>query len=149
MQIPWDGAVRAGDLAEAQLKTIKSVDKVRKEQRKQTIESDPGKYASLLTGGEEVPSVLEKANKRPDIVQYVLILINELITGKHSTLSYTCIVQLTAVSRYPNTRRHDSPAAGSIQADSPSAQQIEQPRRGPTTSSRYSPHQSHRVFHHI
>lgn len=65
-----------------QLKTIKSVDKVRKEQRKQTIESDPGKYGSLLTGGDEVPSVIEKANKRPDIIQYVLILVNELIAGE-------------------------------------------------------------------
>lgn len=125
MQIPWDGAVRAGDLAEAQLKTIKSVDKVRKEQRKQTIESDPGKYGSLLTGGDDAPSVLEKANKRPDIIQYVLILVNELIAGKQGLLQDACAVQLMTGYRHPSSRKHNSTAARSLQADPLPAQQIE------------------------
>lgn len=73
--------MRAGNLSEEQLKTIKSVDKVRKEQRKQTIESDPGTYGTLLAGGDSSPSVLEKAQKRQDIIQYILVLATDLVTG--------------------------------------------------------------------
>lgn len=80
-QIPWDGAVRAGNLTEEQLQTIKSVDKVRKEQRKATIESNPSHYATLLVGGDNQPSVLEKAQKRQDIIQYILVLATDLING--------------------------------------------------------------------
>ncbi|KIY03845.1 uncharacterized protein Z520_00536 [Fonsecaea multimorphosa CBS 102226] len=77
--IPWDGAVRAGNLTEDQLKRIRSVDKVRKEQRKQTIEKDVNSYSSLLVGGTDGGSVLEKASKRSDIVQYTLVLATDLI----------------------------------------------------------------------
>ena len=81
-QIPWDGAVRAGNLTEDQLKRIRSVDKVRKEQRKQTIEKDVNSYASLLVGGSDGGSVLEKASKRSDIIQYILVLATDLINGR-------------------------------------------------------------------
>lgn len=79
--IPWDGAVRAGHLSDEQLKKIKSVDKVRKEQRKQTVEADPKSFGVLLIGGKDGGSVLEKAAKRTDIVQYILVLANDLING--------------------------------------------------------------------
>jgi V-type H+-transporting ATPase subunit H len=79
--IPWDGAVRAGNLADEQLKKIKTVDKVRKEQRKQNIEGDLLGYSTLLVGGKNGPSVLEKAAKRTDIIQYVLVLAADLING--------------------------------------------------------------------
>lgn len=79
--IPWDGAVRAGNLTDEQLKKIKSVDKVRKEQRKQNIEGDLQGYITLLVGGKNGTSVLEKAAKRPDIIQYVLVLAADLING--------------------------------------------------------------------
>jgi V-type H+-transporting ATPase subunit H len=81
--IPWDGAVRAGNLADDQLKKIKHVDKVRKEQRKQNIESDLQGYVTLLIGGKNGTSVLEKAAKRTDIIQYVLVLAADLINGIH------------------------------------------------------------------
>lgn len=74
--------MRAGNLTDDQLKTIKSVDKVRKEQRKQAIESDPAVYAGLLAGGHGTPSVLDKAQKRQDIIQYILVLATDLITGE-------------------------------------------------------------------
>ncbi|KAH0844377.1 hypothetical protein AYO21_00845 [Fonsecaea monophora] len=77
--IPWDGAVRAGNLTEDQLKRIRSVDKVRKEQRKQTIEKDVKSYSTLLVGGTDGSSVLEKASKRSDIIQYTLVLATDLI----------------------------------------------------------------------
>lgn len=85
--IPWDGAVRAGNLADEQLKKIKSVDKVRKEQRKQNIEGDLQGYSTLLIGGQNGGSVLEKAAKRTDIIQYVLVLAADLINDSPSLAS--------------------------------------------------------------
>ena len=79
--IPWDGAVRAGSITEDHLKKIKAVDKVRKEQRSQTIEGDLPGYVSLLAGGPEGQSVLEAAARRSDIVQYILVLTVDLING--------------------------------------------------------------------
>ena len=64
------------------MKTIKSVDKVRKEQRKQTIDGDVKSYSTLLIGGQGTQGVLEKAEKRNDILQYILVLANDLIMGK-------------------------------------------------------------------
>lgn len=79
--ISWEGAVRAKTITEADLKKIKSVDKVRKEQRKQTIESDTSTYVSLILGGSESPSIFEAAAKRADIIQYMLVLTVDLIDG--------------------------------------------------------------------
>ncbi|KAL2043486.1 hypothetical protein N7G274_003793 [Stereocaulon virgatum] len=77
--IPWEGAVRAGTITENDLKTIKAVDKVRKEQRRQTVESDTESYQSLILGGKKGKSVLESASKRADVIQYMLVLTGDLI----------------------------------------------------------------------
>lgn len=77
--IPWDGAVRANTLNEGQLAKIRAVDKVRKDQRKQVVESDLDGYRALFVGGEDSPSVLESASKRTDVVQYILVLLNDLL----------------------------------------------------------------------
>lgn len=79
--IPWEGAVRAGNITEDHLKRIKAVDKVRKEQRRQTIEGDLQGYVALLAGGGDGKSVLDSASKRTDIVQYILVLAVDLING--------------------------------------------------------------------
>ena len=79
--IPWEGAVRAGTITENDLKTIKSVDKVRKEQRRQTVESDLEAYQSLILGGSKGKSVLVSASKRTDVIQYMLVLAGDLING--------------------------------------------------------------------
>jgi len=79
--IPWEGAVRGKTITEHDLKRIKAVDKVRKEQRRQTVKSDPAEYRSLLLGGSGEKSVLESAAKRPDVVQYILVLTGDLING--------------------------------------------------------------------
>ncbi|MCJ1252449.1 H(+)-transporting V1 sector ATPase subunit H [Lignoscripta atroalba] len=87
--IPWEGAVRAGTITDQDLKKIKAVDKVRKEQRRQTVEGDLGAYQSLLLGGENGKSVLESAAKRADVIQYILVLTGDLINdvpGLPSTL---------------------------------------------------------------
>ena len=79
--IPWEGAVRAGNITDDHLKKIKAVDKVRKEQRRQTIEADLDGYMSLLAGSAQGKSVLESASRRTDIVQYILVLASDLIQG--------------------------------------------------------------------
>ena len=82
--IPWDGAVRAGTITDQDLKKIKAVDKVRKEQRIKTVEGNYGTYRDLLLGGSKEKSVLESAAKRPDVVQYLLVLAGDLINGSIS-----------------------------------------------------------------
>ncbi|KAI4221519.1 MAG: hypothetical protein LQ349_007825 [Xanthoria aureola] len=79
--IPWEGAVRAGTITDNDLQRIKTVDKVRKEQRRQTVEADQNAYRSLLLGGDGEKSVLESAAKRADVIQYMLVLASDLING--------------------------------------------------------------------
>ncbi|ERS96024.1 V-type H+-transporting ATPase 54 kD subunit [Sporothrix schenckii 1099-18] len=79
--IPWDGAVRAGTVLEWQLTKIRAVDKVKKDVRKQAIESDLDGYRILFSGGagKDEPSVLQSAARRTDVVQYILVLLNDLL----------------------------------------------------------------------
>ena len=79
--ISWEGAVRAKTITEADLKKIKAIDKVRKEQRKTTIENDVDTYTTLLLGDTQSKSIFESAAKRTDIVQYMLVLTGDLIDG--------------------------------------------------------------------
>lgn len=79
--IPWEGAVRAGNITDDQLRRVKAVDKVRKEQRQKTVEKDLGAYTTLLTGGSSGKGILESAARRTDIIQYVLVLAGDLING--------------------------------------------------------------------
>lgn len=83
--IPWEGAVRAGNITDEQLKKIKAVDKVRKEQRRQTIERDLNGYVALLAGNGS-KSVLDSASRRTDILQYILVLAADLINGAQNVL---------------------------------------------------------------
>lgn len=81
--ISWEGAVRAKTITDEDLKKIKAIDKVRKEQRKQTIEGDVKTYTALLLGnGESSKSIFESAAKRTDILQYMLVLTGDLIDGE-------------------------------------------------------------------
>ena len=79
--IPWDGAVRAGTISENDLKIIKAVDKVRKEQRRQAVEENIDDYKSLILGGGRGKSVFESAAKRQDVIQYMLTLTGDLVNG--------------------------------------------------------------------
>jgi V-type H+-transporting ATPase subunit H len=79
--ISWEGAVRAKTITDADLKKIKSIDKVRKEQRKQTIESDVDSFVTLLLGGNGSQSIFEAAAKRQDIIHYMLVLLGDMIEG--------------------------------------------------------------------
>lgn len=79
--IPWEGAVRAGTITDNDLKTIKAVDKVRKDQRRQAVEADLEAYQSLILGGSKGKSILESAAKRADVIQYMLVLADDLLNG--------------------------------------------------------------------
>ncbi|KAI9800354.1 MAG: hypothetical protein M1825_004124 [Sarcosagium campestre] len=85
--IPWEAVVRAGHITDADLKKIRSVDKVRKEQRRQTVEADIPAFEALLLGGNGGQSVLDSAAKRVDAVQYILVLTRDLIDDVPSLLS--------------------------------------------------------------
>lgn len=80
--IPWDGAVRAGTISQDQLDKIKSVDKVRKEQRKEVVEKDIDVYRALFVGGDGERSLLESTLERKELVQYILVLLADLLDGK-------------------------------------------------------------------
>ncbi len=79
--IPWDGAVRAGHITEAHLKRIKAADKVRKDARRRAVEDDLQGYQALLLGREQERSIFETAAKRADVLQYMLVLMGDLLDG--------------------------------------------------------------------
>ncbi|KAI1770879.1 ARM repeat-containing protein [Hypoxylon cercidicola] len=79
--IPWDGAARAGTITEAQLAKIRAVDKVKREQRKQVVEGDLDGYRLLFVGEAGTPGVLQSASQRSDVVQYILVLLSDLLDG--------------------------------------------------------------------
>ena len=81
--IAWEGAVRAKIISDADLQTIKGVDKVRPDQRREYIEKNKAKLAEHFVGKEENSSggIFEKTKKRPDIVQHQLVLLDDLMTG--------------------------------------------------------------------
>lgn len=83
--ISWEGAVRAQTITEQDLKKIKAIDKVRKEQRRQTIESDPDSYSALLLGSNESQSIFQSAAKRTDILQYMLVLTGDVLDGSYDS----------------------------------------------------------------
>lgn len=79
--ISWEGAMRAKTITDADLQKIKSIDKVRKEERKNKVEGDVQSFVTLLLGGNGSQSIFEAAAKRQDIVQYMLVLTEDLING--------------------------------------------------------------------
>jgi V-type H+-transporting ATPase subunit H len=89
--IPWDGAVRAGTLTEEQLSKIRAVDKAKKpEQRKEIVTGDLDGYRLLFVGGSGQSSVLEAAGKHPNVIQYILVLLGDLLEGKFDATSSIC-----------------------------------------------------------
>jgi len=79
--IPWDGAVRAGTLTEEQLARIRSVDKLKRDARKEAVEADLNAYVTLFVGSGSSKGVFELASKRQDVVQYALVLLNDLLSA--------------------------------------------------------------------
>ena len=81
--IPWDGAVRAGTLTDSQLAKIRAVDKVKRDARKHTVEADLDGYCALFVGNPATKSVFELAARRQDVVQYMLVLLSDLLNGMY------------------------------------------------------------------
>ncbi len=94
--IPWDGAVRAGTITDEQLSKVRAVDKIRKDQRKHIVETDLHGYRALFVGGDHKHSILESAAKRADVVQYILVLLGDLLDGTyaHMVCSYMAVQNL-------------------------------------------------------
>lgn len=85
--IPWDGLVRANTLTDEQYNKIRTVDKAKKpEQRKEIVEGDPDGYRQLFVSAAGKPSVLETASKNANVIQYVLVLLGDLLDGESSLL---------------------------------------------------------------
>ena len=98
--IPWEGAVRAGTITENDLRRIKAVDKVRKEQRRQIVEESLNDYQSLILGQSGERSIFESASKRQDVVQYMLTLTGDLLNGNNKNL-YQSHLELKVSHRLP------------------------------------------------
>jgi len=80
--IPWDGAVRSGLVTDSQLALIRALDRAKKtELKKSIIENDLDGYTALWVGDKAASrlSVLESAAKQPAIIQYLLVLLGDLI----------------------------------------------------------------------
>jgi V-type H+-transporting ATPase subunit H len=101
--ISWEGAVRAKTITEEDLKKIKAIDKVRKEQRKQTIEGDVKTYTQLLLGGDDVKSIFESAAKRTDILQYMLVLAGDLVDGARYLTAEHSNHTANTIQTFPNS----------------------------------------------
>jgi len=71
--------VRAGTITDDQLSKIKAVDKVRRDLRKQTVEGDLDGYRALFLGVDGKAGVVESAARRADVVQYLLVLLGDLL----------------------------------------------------------------------
>jgi V-type H+-transporting ATPase subunit H len=85
--IPWDGAVRAGTLSEEQYAKIRAVDKAKKpEERKSIVQGDIDGYRLLFVGGSGKPSIMESAGKQANVIQYILVLLADLLEGKKEKL---------------------------------------------------------------
>jgi V-type H+-transporting ATPase subunit H len=79
--IPWDGAVRAGTLTDAQLAKIRAVEKSKREAQRELVEKDLDGYRALFLGEAGRPGVIESTSKRQDVMQFVLVLLADLLTG--------------------------------------------------------------------
>lgn len=102
--IPWDGAVRAGSLTEEQLAKIRAVDKAKRpEQRKEIVSADLDGYRLLFVGGNGSPSVLEKAGKNTSLVQYILVLLADLLDGKSGLSIYISTSKHQIVFQHPTS----------------------------------------------
>jgi V-type H+-transporting ATPase subunit H len=98
--IPWDGAARAGTITEDQLAKIRAVDKVRKEQRTQVVESDLDGYRILFVGEPGTPGVLESASRRSDVVQYILVLLSDLLQSAYAVILFRPISSSSVAYTY-------------------------------------------------
>ncbi|KAH7133654.1 armadillo-type protein [Dactylonectria macrodidyma] len=110
--IPWDGAVRAGTLTEEQYSKIRAVDKATKlGERKEIVSGDLDGYRVLFVGGSGKSSVLETAGKHANVIQYILVLLGDLLEGVPSLAK--------AIFKTQDPYRHFLPLLNSTNAEDP------------------------------
>ncbi|PTD11718.1 V-type proton ATPase subunit H [Fusarium culmorum] len=110
--IPWDGAVRAGTLTEEQYAKIRAVDKAKKpEQRREIVSGDIDGYRVLFVGDEGKTSVLETAGKHANVIQYILVLLGDLLEAVPSLAK--------ALFKTKEPYRHFLPLLNSTNAEDP------------------------------
>jgi V-type H+-transporting ATPase subunit H len=79
--IPWDGAVRSGLVSDAQLAKIRAIDRAKNKEAKTTaIESDIESYTELFVGEAGKPSAVESAAKQPNMLQYLVVLLDDMVS---------------------------------------------------------------------
>ena len=92
--------MRSGTLTDEQYARIRAVDKAKKpEQRKEILEKDLEGYQRLFVGGGDKSSVLETAGKHANVIQYVLVLLSDLLEGERSFLNASIYLAIKAVYR--------------------------------------------------
>lgn len=106
--------MRAKTITDADLKKIKSIDKVRKDQRKQTIEGDVDSFVTLLLGGEGSQSIFEATAKRQDIIHYMLVLLGDIIDGTMGRLIQDHLKLMP--TRYSRAHKSSRATPNAIQA---------------------------------
>ncbi|CAI2184745.1 3034_t:CDS:10 [Funneliformis geosporum] len=79
--IPWDGYQKATLITQEEADLLKKVDKQSLEQLKVVMQKDAEKYADLYT------NLLEKLN-RVDTVQYILVLVSEMLSDEEQRVQY-------------------------------------------------------------
>ncbi|KAH9827106.1 V-ATPase subunit H [Teratosphaeria destructans] len=114
--ISWEGAVRAKTITDADLKKIKAVDKVRKEQRKQTVEDDVATYTALLLGNgeaksifENIPSLADSLVKHPQPYKPLLPLLKQSNNAEDPIPLLTSAVLSSLLSRALVTQPKSTP----------------------------------------
>lgn len=110
--IPWDGAVRAGTLTDEQYAKIRAVDKAKKpEQREEIVSGDLDGYRLLFVGGSGSSSVVETAGKHANVIQYILVLLADLLEAVPSLAK--------AIFKTQDPYRHFLPLLNSTNAEDP------------------------------
>ena len=80
--------MRTKTITDEDLKNIKKIDKVRKEQRKQVVEGDLETYTTMLLGnGSDTKSIFENTAKRQDILLYMMVLTSDMLNGQSSSIT--------------------------------------------------------------
>ena len=80
--IPWEGALRAGDITEDQCARINRIKSLQSNRRKELVEGDVDGFRDLFVGGSGRPGVFESASKNTKVIQYLLVLLDDVLQGR-------------------------------------------------------------------
>jgi len=87
--IPWQSLARSGILSEEHYTRITAIEKGKRDTRQQTVDNDLDGYRALFLGAPGKPSIFETASKNPNVVQYMLVFLSDLLDGKNCSFLFT------------------------------------------------------------